>query len=406
MTKTVFCAMCILVSGGAAMAQDVVVDWSAKKVTSQPSSVEKNMKVNVRVDQVNDLMFTYSISYTLKPLDIADFNAIGKAFTLAGGAAKAAGEAANVCNYADVLATQEALRDAEAEFVKTPATEKGCSEEKPCDISLQRALRLFEASVQPKIGAAQLALDAFTASCSSSAYAASVKSAREAIDAAIAKYKGPHSIVKPNAVPLSPEATTSLEVDQLYNGKPTTNGTYTVDLQSSNHRLTLSAGALFSEIQNRSYTSQSAPNAAGTGTSNVLNVNGTGHFSPTAVALLNYELPFADWERWGLAVSTGPVFRLGSKSDTSSFGFFAGISAHLFHRFYVTPGFHFGQFADFPAGFSVPNQAVPAGLATPTPTTRWTWRFGFGLTYRAKDFSQFGVNGSVTPAKDAGAKLP
>jgi hypothetical protein len=171
-----------------------------------------------------------------------------------------------------------------------------------------------------------------------------------------------------------------------------------VDLSPSNHRLTLSAGALFSEIQNRAYTSVSAPAASGTATMNVLSVSGISRFNPTAVALMNYEIPQLDWERVGFALSTGPVFRLGSKSDASSFGYFAGVSVHLFHRFYFTPGFHFGQFADFPAGFSQVNQTVPSGLSAPTAVTRWTWRFGFGLTYKAKDFSQFGLSGSVTPS--------
>ena len=393
MKRTAECIAYLILSAWTACAQDVIVDWAAKKVNSQPSSVEKNMRVTVRVDNVNDFMFTYSISYTLKPLTISDFDTIAKAFSIAG---KAPGEAVG-CNFSDVFATQKALTDAERAFLRAPATNTGCSESKPCDISLETAKNMWNSDVQPKIDAAAAALGAFTAACPSPTYAAGVKIASDAIAAAIAKYNAPHSIIKTSAIELSPEATTSLEVDQLWMGKPTTNGTYTVDLQNSNHRLTLSAGALFSEIQNRSYTSRSAPNPAGTGAMNVLNVDGLSRFTPAAVALLNYELPFADRERFGFALSTGPVFRLGSKADTSSFGYFAGISLHLFHRFYITPGFHYGQFADFPPGFSQVNQPIPSGLATPTPTTRWTWRFGFGFSYKAKDFSQFGLSGSVTP---------
>ncbi len=379
--------------------QDIIVDWASKKITSQPSSVEKDVMANMRVDNINDLMFTYSISYQLKPLAISDFDNIGKAFSIAGRAAGAAGEAVSTCDFSDVLASQKALTDAEDAFVKTPSTKSGCSAAKPCSIPLGEAQDLWHTAVDPKIGAAQTALGAFTATCTSPTYAAAVKSANDSISAALAKFNGPHSIVKSKAIELSPEATTSLEVDELWLGTPTVNGTYSVDLQPANNRLTLSAGALFSEIQNRSYSSKSAPNASGTGTTNILSVDGLSRFSPTAVALLNYEIPFADWERIGFALSTGPVFRLGSNSDTSSFGYFAGVSIHLYHRFYITPGFHLGQFADFPAGFSQVNQAIPSGLATPTATNRWTWRFGFGLSYKAKDFSQFGLNGSVTPSK-------
>lgn len=389
--------ICLATVSSVALGQEVDVDWAVKKITYQPSTIEKDTMATVRIANVNDFMFTYSTSYQLKALAISDFDTIAKAFSIAGG--KTAGEAVSSCDFSDVLASQQALRDAEAAFLQTPATGSGCSESKPCDVSLQRAISLWNQNVQPKIGIAETTLTSFTAVCKSSTYAAAVKTASDAIAAAEAKSDSSHTIAKAKAIELSPEATTSLEVDQLWMGQPTTNGTYSVELQPANHRLTLSAGALFSEIQNRSYASRSAPNSSGTGTGNVLTVDGSSRFSPTAVALLNYELPFADWERFGIALSTGPVFRLGSKSDTSSFGYFAGVSVHLFHRFYITPGFHLGQFADFPAGFSQPNQPVPSGLATPTATTRWTWRFGFGLTYKAKDFSQFGLGGSVTPSK-------
>jgi hypothetical protein len=386
-------------SACASYGQEVAVDWAAKKITSQPSSTEKDSMATVRVDNVNDLMFTYSISYQLKPLQISDFDSIAKAFSVAGKAAAA--ESVSACDFSDVLASQKALTDAESVLVNAPGTNQGCSQSKPCDIALQRALDMWDTAVQPQIGAAQTALAAFTSACTSPTYQAGVKAAGDAIAAALAKRNAAHSIVKDRAIELSPEATTTLEVDQLWMGTPTANGTYSVDLQPSNHRLTLSAGALFSEIQNRSYASESAPNAAGTGTTNVLSIGGISKFSPTAVALLNYEIPFADWERFGFAISTGPVFRLGGKSDTSSFGYFAGISVHLFHRFYFTPGFHLGQFADFPPGFSQVNQPVPGGISTPTPTSRWTLRFGFGLSYKAKDFSQYGLSGSVTPAPAA-----
>lgn len=371
--------------------QDVVVDWAAKKVTSQPSSVEKNTTATVQVNNVNDMMFTYSISFQLKPLQASDFDAIAKAFSIAGKAA--AGEAVT-CDISKVLASQKALADAEAEFLNMPATNQGCSKSKPCDVTLQQAQAAWKQSVQPKVDSAQTDLSDFTAACTSDSFQPAVKSATDAINQALNTINGPHSILKPNAIQMSPDAITSLEVDQLWMGVPTTNGTYSVDLQPSNNRLTLSAGALFSEVQNRSYTVSAVPNSAGTGTSNVLSVAGVSRFNPTGVALLNYEVPGLDWERVGFALSSGPVFRLGSKSDASSFGYFAGVSVHLFHRFYITPGFHLGQFADFPPGFSA-NRLVPSGIGTPTPVNRWTWRFGFAFSYKAKDFGQFGLSASV-----------
>src|ERR1017187_4830615 len=124
MKKTTVYPAGSLLSAWAAYGQEVAVDWASKKITSQPSSVEKDMMVNIRVDNVNDLMFTYSISYVLKPLTISDFDSIAKAFSIAGKAA--AGEAVSACDFSDVLLSQKALTDAEAAFLKAPATNKGC----------------------------------------------------------------------------------------------------------------------------------------------------------------------------------------------------------------------------------------------------------------------------------------
>lgn len=380
-----------------AYSQQVIVDWAAKKVTSQPTTVETPTKASMLINFINDMMFSYSISYQLKPAPISDFDAIAKAFGIAG---KAAGESAtSECDFSDVTDTLKALSDAETAFRNTPSTSQGCSVSKPCNVTLAQAQEDWK-SVSPKVGAAQQAIANFTKSCSQDTYATAIKMASDSIDETLAVVNGPHSVLKPAAIELSPDYVTSLEIDQLWNGLPTTDGTYSVDLQPANRRLTLSAGALFSEVQNRSYSVITVPNTAGTGTSNVLSIDGISKVNPTAIALLNYEIPHLDWDTMGLALSTGPVFRLGSKSDTSSFGYFAGVSVHLYHRFYITPGLHLGEFADFPPGFSQVNQAVPSGLATPTPTKRWTVRFGFAFSYKAKDFSQFGLSGSVTPTTE------
>jgi hypothetical protein len=298
-----------------APAQQVTVDWPTKKITSQPTSVEKQTNATVRVDNVNDLMYTYSVSYSLKPLTISDFDTIGKAFGIATKAA--AGEAAP-CDFAAVLTAEKAFTDAEASFMNLPSTNTGCSASKPCSISLDAAKAAWQKNVQPTVVASRAAIAGFQQLCTSQTYAQAIKAASDALDAAEEKVAGSHSITKENGIVLSPENTTSLAVDEVWMGTPTVNGTYSVDLQPSNHRLTLSAGALFSEVQNRSYASTAAPNASGTGTTNILTVNGISTFNPSAVALLNYEIPQADWERVGFAVSTGPVFRLGSSSNTTS----------------------------------------------------------------------------------------
>jgi hypothetical protein len=378
-------------------AQDIVVNWPAKKLTSQPVSVEQAHSANIRVDDVNDLMFTYSISYQLKPLAVSDFDTIAKAFSIAGAAA--AGERAG-CDISKVLAAIKALVDAEVEFLNQPATNAGCSESKPCDITLQQALDSWQQTIQPKIAEAQSVLSDFAKACSSDTYKPAVQSASDTIADVLAVVNRPHSIEKSGALELAPDHITSLEIDQIWKGVPTVNGSYSVDIQPSNYRLTLSAGVLFSEVQNRGYSLSVVPSPTGSGTASALSVDGISRFNPTAIALLNYEIPYVDSERIGLALSTGPVFRLGSKSDATSFGYFVGIGVHLYHRFYLTPGYHLGQFADFPTGL-YPGEIVPPGLGTPNAVKRWTWRFGIAISYKAKDFGQYGLSGAVNQTNTA-----
>jgi hypothetical protein len=402
------CALLFGVTQANSQQVEVVVDWSAKKVTSPPGNINNNVKAKVRLDNVNDLMFTYPISYQLVPLQISDFDSIAKAFALAGASATKGGEAATTdCDFSKVDAAFKDLTDAQTTFLALPTVGSGCSTAKPCDVTIGQAQGAWTSSVHPKIVAAQSALTVFTASCKSDTYSAAINSAQTALDSSHAsetRVLGTiHTIEKTDAIVLSPDSTTHLEVDQLYNGVTTTNGTYTVDLTPTNNRLTLSAGAIFTEVQNRAYTSRAVPSTTGTGTMNVLSVDGISRLSPSAVALLNYQIPYLDSEQAGLAVSTGPVFRLGSSSDASSFGYFAGLSLHLYHRFYISPGFHLGQFADYPTGFTAPNQAIPSGVGTPTPVKRWTVRFAIGVTYKAKDFSGLGLSSSVTPTTKAGA---
>jgi hypothetical protein len=98
----------------------------------------------------------------------------------------------------------------------------------------------------------------------------------------------------------------------------------------------------------------------------------------------------------GLAFAVGPVLSLGaSKNSTSTFGFFAGTSLHLWHAVYITPGIHYGEFADYPLGLPQPGNIVPSGFGTPVPIKRWTLRFGLGLTFKTTNFNSLKGSGSA-----------
>jgi DNA-binding transcriptional MerR regulator len=170
-------------------------------------------------------------------------------------------------------------------------------------------------------------------------------------------------------------------------------------------QLSVSAGFLLTTLQARSYSSATAPDPSdATKTQSVLKIDGSSHLRPAMVALLHYHLPvhWLDGINQGVALSGGPVIEVANgKADTSKFGFFGGGTVHLWNRFFLTPGVHVGEFADFPQGFTHAGQIIPANTGTPTPTKRYTARFAFAITYKVKDLTS---GSDTTQQGKAGSK--
>jgi hypothetical protein len=166
----------------------------------------------------------------------------------------------------------------------------------------------------------------------------------------------------------------------------------TFTITPASNILVLSAGFMATTLAARTYTSANVPGQ----TLPVLAVGNNSRIRPGAVALLNYEVPRLDSYEAGLALSAGPVITFGSGgANVSTLGFFAGISVHFWHRLYITPGFHFGQFADFPKGFG-DGTPIPTNVATPTALNRWTSRFAVAITFQTPNFSKLTGGGSTT----------
>jgi hypothetical protein len=181
-------------------------------------------------------------------------------------------------------------------------------------------------------------------------------------------------------------------------------------LTSGRDALSASAGLLLTSLQSRSYTFAATPSGSG----RILQVDGMGSFRPALSALLNYDIPYLpNYKDIGFAASAGLIVDLANgKADTSNFGFFVGPSVHLFHRFFISPGWHFGQFADYPAGFGQnPSQVITNNnLGTPVPIKRYTGRFAISLTFQvptpsAKAKSDSGV-APATPKPNPSKPAP
>jgi hypothetical protein len=181
----------------------------------------------------------------------------------------------------------------------------------------------------------------------------------------------------------------SMSILESYAGSPTTANPnpWKSTWQATLSQLTISGGFLLTTLQARSYSSRTAPDptAPTTKTVNVLGVDYSSGVRPALTALLNYHLPlpYTDWPKGGFALSAGPVIDVSSgKADTSRFGFFGGISAHLWNRFWITPGVHVGEFADTPQGFKGAGDIIPPNIGTPVPVKRYTARFAIAITFQ------------------------
>jgi hypothetical protein len=200
-------------------------------------------------------------------------------------------------------------------------------------------------------------------------------------------------VVRVRADDLDAADNTKITVKEFYGFRETNAKDLTLKVAAGYHLISASAGFLVTQVPARSYSSRTAPDPANlTSTQNVLGVDYRAGMRPALTALLHYNLPFIRQSRFSLALSAGPVYDIsGGKADTSKFGFFGGVSARFSQWLYITPGFHIGEFADFPQGFTRAGQVIPNNTGAPVPVKRYTTRFAFAVTFKVKDL------GAATP---------
>lgn len=364
-------------------AQTVVYKWSsnAKEPESFPR-ITKRQTVTFNITEVNDILYKYRLEVTETPISYDDFNAIAsilQGFGKSNAPAAKSGQCVTEANFSDTLI------DNRDRLIADPLLPLGYANlAKKSSVSLKASV---DAWTIHRKAADKLAED-LSRVCQpplSAGLDGIYKKYSKAVQDIQLKVDSSHVFSAPSVIgPGSKVSATVFEsfVDEQISSKTFTFSTVDV--------LTLSAGALFSNIPDRSYEARKSPNS----TLNVLSVDGNSRATPSLVALLNYHLWSMKNEFSGIALSAGPVIRLGSKSEASSFGFFTGLSGNLYNRFFITPGIHFGQFSDFPVGFGN-GSTIPENFGELTPVKRWTARFALAITFKTKDFS--GLTSSSKP---------
>lgn len=190
-------------------------------------------------------------------------------------------------------------------------------------------------------------------------------------------------------VNLEPNQNYEFTLQESWEGKVIDQGTMSWSC-GENDIVSLSVGPLITTLPYRTYVQQQVPTA--TGTQNELVVNGNTPVNVLGAALINIFPPFPKpgWTA-GIAFSVGPVYTLGNAPSVSKLGLFVGGSVHLYRSFFLTPGIHIGQFADYPAGFHQ-GSVIPSGFGGLTPVTRNTAHFAIGITFKTTSFKKSSQN--------------
>jgi hypothetical protein len=212
----------------------------------------------------------------------------------------------------------------------------------------------------------------------------------------IGRYSGDHALDQ--TVVLNQDQNYHFYIEERWKNKPVQNGK--MDWKCGDTDIwTLSIGPLVTTLPYRTYNAVKEPVATGSTTQTVLSVSGNSNVNVLGAALLNLNLPNpTSWDWTGLALTAGPVYAFSSAPSVSKLGLFTGVSIQLYKSFFITPGVHIGEFADYPAGF-VPGSVIPPDFGTLTPVTRNTIKFAIGITYKTSTFKKSSNQGTGANTK-------
>jgi hypothetical protein len=404
---TVIATFAAIVPGSPAAAQNgIVIDWASRTVVSSPSTLGSTLSTTVLVRNVNDVLYDYDVDLVETLRQIDDFGHI------AGAVRAAPSVAADNCSgeVAQIRSEMTAVSDGLTGSAQlTPKPDKDGAYP---SVRLSATLAAWKQRVEPPLSRARglaAALRAKIDQCSSSEARRFLDDEYRPFDNEMRlierRLAGTHVIQVP--ITLRPDADYTIVVTEKFNGVATIDGTKKFIVSPASTVLTLSSGFGATWLEGRTYNAAATPGANPGDPNRVqLRVDGEG-VRPVVPLLLNFELPFRTNGDWGVALSGGPVLAFGSgTTNSSSLGFFGGLSFHLFHRVYITPGFHLGEFADFPLGFESAGATIPDKFGDLTPRKRWTTKVAVMMTFRTLDFSKLVSKPKVTEEKPAEKPKP
>jgi hypothetical protein len=368
--------------------QNITISWPSKQLLSQPVTVNGPTAVNIVLQNINDVLYTYEVTLTATPVTppvLKDYAADAALLPTGDPCKDPKDQLANITGAFDAWQLNPWL-DTDN---KTPLTT-------PASVALSTTLQYYQLQIQQPLAAVSTLLG--PGHCDDATVNANYEKVSAQSAALQSRMNGSHTVTVAQTLAPFNNYTINLSEYTLADPLNAPHGAMLtsacvddkkvatqckVQYQPLTDLISMSGGFLFSELQARTYSRESVP----TSSNAVLVVHGNS-MSSLLAALVNVKLPCVpktcSWQESGysFAVSVGPVYSLNG-SDVSKVGLFAGGSLSLWKYLFLSAGTHVGQFADFPAGITSAGQEIPSSFTgSLTPVSRTSARFAFGLTFR------------------------
>jgi hypothetical protein len=377
--------------------QHVDINWITLQPSSPPITVDKTTPVIVTVTNVNDMLYAYFARVASIPRSPVDIQPVMGGFGVALGGTDPCKPLGDTLDQLDKAFSapelhQDVTNNTLPRSVPLAATRAAYADAK------QQINALTS-----KVGSCTPANDANHALVRMNFYLNTVQVDWDKADAK------PHTFVF-NTV-LAPLNDYTIYLLEQYNGKTTDRCTNKdsagkatgvecqVAYSPATNLITASGGFLLTQLTSPTYDRSNVPNGT-----TVLTVSNNGPLRSAFTGLVNVSVPHCENSdaSFGCAISVGPAFALAGNSNTSNIGLFTGISLHLWHYLYLTPGVHVGQYPGFPAGFTQAGQVIPPSYTGKLdPINRTSVRFAFAITFKGWNVVKLNATsqGTVKPGK-------
>lgn len=367
--------------------QTVTISWPSKQLLSQPITVNGKTSVNVVLQNVNDVLYTYEVTLVATPMPTPSILSPGDAAL----PPPLSPECIAPKQQLDAITTALTAwqLDPWLDSTNKPTLKV------PASVALTTTTTYFQSSIQTPLAKVGPLLGNAPPLCTDSAVQTAYGNLVAISNTWLTRMSGNHAVTV--SATLEPLNNYTIHIREYNVGSPTHPPTLTsacidstgaptdclIQYQPQTDLISISGGFLFSELPSRAYTRGVVPSSPDA----TLVVNGNSMSSQLA-ALVNVKLPCV-WKTcsakdngYGLALSVGPAYSLNG-TDVSKVGLFGGVSLSLWKYLYLTAGMHVGQFADFPPGFTHAGQDIPPSFTgTLTPVSRTSARFAFGVTFK------------------------